>query len=358
MEINNTTETSNFMARFYKLGFDKSKMKLANFDREKITRMLNEITLIKSGNIEFSEKKLDDLVGIAKKVLYVLLPNVNLKVNKFDNELDGVQTKNKTELQEYFTKLLEDYKKGEINEELVGELLLLQYEKLSTKGSVFTVPVIKNKELDSMQGGTLKGPCILGSSIETIKKSPVYSEAIYLGAKSPNILSIGTYAHEIMHNLIDRHKASVENYYNDELIPIFMEKVVTDKVDKSPNKRAVKASEIHRLYHTRELLNKVITDDISDIEIFEAYKYIQSTLYAGILYDIYSNSSEEEKNKILLYVKNILSGNIKVNDIIDAYELSLDGPEVDKYIDKVGSYVKEFPNKTTKYEKDGKEKEE
>ena len=340
--VNGNDDSINFLTRFYKLGFDKSKMKLANFDREKITRRLNEISLIESGNIKLPEKKLSEIIQETKRILYDILNNVSLKVNKFDNEFDQNMTKNKAILYKYYHELMEEFKKGELNDSLFGELLLLKYEELSTKESVFNIPVTEDKELDSMKGGALKGPVLASTNIDILKKTPVYSEEIFLGTKSPNILSIGTYTHEIMHHLIDRHKASVENYYNDEFIPIFMEKVAIEKADKSPDKKAVKASEIHRLYHVRSLLNKLITDDKNDYETFDRYKYIQSSLYAGILYDKYSKSTKEEKNKIMLYIKNILSGNIKVNDLIEAYELTLDGPEVDEYIDKVDSYTKCF----------------
>lgn len=174
-----------------------------------------------------------------------------------------------------------------------------------------------------------------------LKKTPVFMEAILLGNKFDR-LSVGTYAREITKGLIDRHKGIVENYYNDDLISDFIEKVAVDKIDTSPDKFLVKFAEVYRLEKVKKCLNEISSNVLSNADCKECFKYVQSSLYAGELFDKYSKLDENGKNAMMERVKLILSGKLKLNDFIEEQQLTPEDEEVYAYINKVGNYVNDL----------------
>lgn len=334
-EIN---KENNFKIRFIKLGFDERKSQVAKFDRGRIKERLEQINLSDSGTIPLPSITLDEVKTETKRVLSTLYQGVGLKVDVFEDEL---QRPNQEVMNEY-KRLNALYGLGKMTSAEVTDKMLMIYKRIAKKARVFDIPVNPAEERDSMQGETVKGPLMMvGDVIAMAKKAPVYMENIYLGDRYDK-LSVGTYTHEITHVLLDRHKSVVGNYYNDEFLSIFMEKVAVDQVDKSPEKFLVKCSEVHRLADVKKLLGELDTYKEGSADYKDALKYIQSSLYAGILFDRYSKANEEQKQIILEQIKSVLNGKTKLNDFMKNQQLSLEGEEVFEYIDKVEGYTAEL----------------
>lgn len=339
--INAADAENMFKLRFVKLGFDERKSQVAAFNRDEIKKRLEQINLQESGTIPLASMTLDEVKTETRKVVSTLYQGVSLKVDVFADEL---QKPNQELINEY-KRLNTLYRLGKTTIADVTDKMLIMYKRIGKKGKVFDIPVKSVEGMDSMQGETLKGPLMMvGDAVTMAKKAPVYMESISLGNRYDK-LSIGTYAHEITHTLLDRHKGVVENYYNDEFLSIFMEKVAVDQVDASPDKFLVKCSEIHRLAHVKKLLRELDTYKKNSPDYKDSLKYIQSSLYAGILFDRYSQASDDQKQSILEQVKSVLNGKTKLNDLIRNQQLSLDGEEVFEYINKVGGYVADLNEK-------------
>lgn len=327
-----------FKLRFIKLGFDERKSQVAKFNKDRIQKRLEQISLPESGTIPLEVTTLDEVKTETKKLVSTLYQGVGLRIDLFEDE----SQKPNQELIRESQRLNMLYKLGKITIADVTNNMLKMYQRIAKKAKIFNIPIKPAEGMDSMQGQTTKGPLIMiGDTVTMAKETPIYMESIYLGDKYDK-LSIGTYMHEITHALLDRHKGVVENYYNDEFLSIFMEKVSVDQIDTSSNNFLVKCSEVYRLANVKKLLGKVDMYKESSPNYKDSLKYIQSSLYAGILFDKYSKATDVQKKAVLDQIKLVLNGKIKLNDFIKNQQLTIEGEEVFEYIDKIERYATEL----------------
>ena len=327
-----------FKLRFIKLGFDERKSQVAKFNKDRIQKRLEQISLPESGTIPLEVTTLDEVKTETKKLVSTLYQGVGLRIDLFEDE----SQKPNQELIRESQRLNMLYKLGKITIADVTNNMLKMYQRIAKKAKIFDIPIKPAEGMDSMQGQTTKGPLIMiGDTVTMAKETPIYMESIYLGDKYDK-LSIGTYMHEITHALLDRHKGVVENYYNDEFLSIFMEKVSVDQIDTSSNNFLVKCSEVYRLANVKKLLGKVDMYKESSPNYKDSLKYIQSSLYAGILFDRYSKATDVQKKAVLDQIKLVLNGKIKLNDFIKNQQLTIEGEEVFEYIDKIERYATEL----------------
>lgn len=327
-----------FNLRFIKLGFDKKKSIVAKFDKSRIQERLEQIELLNSGTILLPSITLEQVKAETNQVFSNLFQGLGLKVDTFQDELE----KPNQEVINEVEKINILFANRKITPQGIADQLLMVYKRNSKKTKVFDVPVKPLKGQDSMQAFVIKGPLLMAGDAERMAvKAPVYFESISLGEKYDQ-LSVGTYGHEITHMLLDRHKGIIGNYYNDEFLSIFMEKVCIDSVDSSSDKFFVKCAEVYRLAHLKQKLGELenYKEDTSDYK--ECIKYIQGALYAGILFDRYSKSDNNQKQEILEQVKSVFNGITKLDDFIKNQQLSLENDDVFKYIDKVADYTLEL----------------
>ena len=327
-----------FKLRFIKLGFDERKSQVAKFNKDRIQKRLEQISLPESGTIPLEVTTLDEVKTETKKLVSTLYQGVGLRIDLFEDE----SQKPNQELIRESQRLNMLYKLGKITIADVTNNMLKMYQRIAKKAKIFDIPIKPAEGMDSMQGQTTKGPLIMiGDTVTMAKETPIYMESIYLGDKYDK-LSIGTYMHEITHALLDRHKGVVENYYNDEFLSIFMEKVSVDQIDTSSNNFLVKCSEVYRLANVKKLLGKVDMYKESSPNYKDSLKYIQSSLYAGILFDKYSKATDVQKKAVLDQIKLVLNGKIKLNDFIKNQQLTIESEEVFEYIDKIERYATEL----------------
>ena len=327
-----------FKLRFIKLGFDERKSQVAKFNKDRIQKRLEQISLPESGTIPLEVTTLDEVKTETKKLVSTLYQGVGLRIDLFEDE----SQKPNQELIRESQRLNMLYKLGKITIADVTNNMLKMYQRIAKKAKIFDIPIKPAEGMDSMQGQTTKGPLIMiGDTVTMAKETPIYMESIYLGDKYDK-LSIGTYMHEITHALLDRHKGVVENYYNDEFLSIFMEIVSVDQIDTSSNNFLVKCSEVYRLANVKKLLGKVDMYKESSPNYKDSLKYIQSSLYAGILFDKYSKATDVQKKAVLDQIKLVLNGKIKLNDFIKNQQLTIEGEEVFEYIDKIERYATEL----------------
>lgn len=335
---------------------------MLNFDvdNEKEYRMRNIAYGFKYAKNEYleSEEYKRELVRIEglklPKIGTIRLPKTDLKkmqteVTKFfmntfkglDWSVTTISEKKYTELAHKITFL------GKMSGSGVQELLDSVSNLIKTdtkKGSIFSVPITLIKNHISMDGGITKFLPLLGD-VEFLKNLPISINSIYMG-DSLDRLSHGTYAHEITHGLLDRHKGVIENYNHNEMLSIFMEKVVVDNFDKTPNKKVIKTSEVYRLKHIQENIAKLSNQDpkISG----PAMQYILGGLLAGVMFDKYQNENEQGRRRMLANVKTVLAGNKTVEQLLEEEQISLDSGNLTRYVDKVEGYAIELENERVK----------
>ena len=210
----------------------------------------------------------------------------------------------------------------------------------SKKSSIFSLPIRPKKNEVSLEGKIKKYLNILDDQ-KFLEELPILNGSIELGDRFDRI-STGTYAHEVTHALLERHKGSIENYYNNEMLSIFMEKLVIDSYDRTPNKKILKASEVYRARGMQINIAKLFDKDINISGT--AMQYLLGGFTAGVMFDKYQNESSQGKRRMLGKIKETLAGKKTVEQLIEEEQISLDNGALKKYLDKVEGYSKELEN--------------
>ena len=338
-----------FWMRFFKLDFDCEKSQYSNDSSFlNILRRLSQINLSDLRRYKLEEYSLDRVVSEGRSLQDKIFNGVDTNVPSFIYELDPRENEG---LMEMYNEIDALAASDSIDEKEYVERATDYFIKNRTMKNVYDIPVEQvkaNSPLGLVDGQVLQGPCLVSAgSMEGIiafgKRVGVLNERIFLGDKT-NALSVGTYAHEITHCLIDRNKGIVENYFYDEFLPEFMEKVAIYTNDKSSNKRNLKIAEIVRLKDMQVSIIDLVRGGASVEEKYDSIKYIQSGILSGLLFDKYEKADQAGKERILSEVRDVLNGKAKVQSVIDAEQLSVDDAE--RYFKKIEGYIKELDGRT------------
>ena len=158
--------------------------------------------------------------------------------------------------------------------------------------------------------------------LEFYKMVPVTNHKIILEGPCTDKLKF-IYVHEMYHALLERNKGTVGNYFHDEMLSIFMEKVAALDLDASEELLEKKILE-RLLSMKRSIINKTRLDflDENHLNNFTAQKYIISTLCATDLFNTYKKGSNKLKKEIDGEINKVLVGNGTIEDVMDRYEVT------------------------------------
>jgi len=149
------------------------------------------------------------------------------------------------------------------------------------------------------------------------------------------------YVHEMMHALSNRHKGSIKNLLNDEVLSIFMEKIAAYDLDQSrtllDKKNLRRILQIKHNILDREILE--FRDERFSV-VLSSKTYILSALRASALFDIYLKGSQKVQNEIDKAVANVITGNDVLEDMLDHY-----GASLEKGTKVLRRQIKEYHNK-------------
>lgn len=174
---------------------------------------------------------------------------------------------------------------------------------------------------------------------------PVYHEIRLNGMTDEQKYNI--YVHEMAHALIGSRKGFIENTLNEELLPIFMEKVSASEISEYN-------FDITNLQRLLGIKNEIITyehnkfnnkkEEFSEIL---SKKYILSAVLASHLFNIYYNSNEKIKKEILNSIEDILKENCTLEDVLRKYYINTE--EGTKILEKESKiYTKKYKSYQSK----------
>lgn len=184
--------------------------------------------------------------------------------------------------------------------------------------SPYTHGLLSLQNIELYDDEFLKGINVL---IREVELSETKSEFTYL-----------CYIHEIMHMELVRLKGSVENFFNSEIISMFMEFVYAYEnsltkevfIKNVANRINYFLIELDKLYHYYHDENSGLNETNATI----CSKYIISTLKTFKLLDRYIVGSDLEKQFIMERIQEVLDGKKTLEDILKeldiTYENSLD----------------------------------
>ena len=179
----------------------------------------------------------------------------------------------------------------------------------------------------------------LSDDPEFLKHMKLFFKSIELGNKVNDMTGV-CYVHEIVHTQLESVKGIVREYYNSELLSIFMELVYAYEKgvvllrETLKNRINMFLTEFHSLYNF--LYGSDTTEDGLWHNVI-ACKYIVSTVKAFHLFSNYYLGDEIERNNILWEIQSVFSGKKKLEDILDilgiTYQNSLDERHIKTLID-------------------------
>lgn len=175
---------------------------------------------------------------------------------------------------------------------------------------------------------------------EFLKHMKIFFKSIELGHKTNDMTGV-CYVHEIVHTQLESIKGIVKDYYNSELLSIFMELVYAYEKgvvllrETLKNRINMFLTEFHSLYNF--ISSKDITEDGLWHNVI-ACKYIVSTVKAFHLFCNYYIGDDIEKNNILWEIQSVFSGRKSLEDVLDilgiTYQNSLDQSHIQTLIEK------------------------
>ena len=244
-------------------------------------------------------------------------------------------------------KLLRRVRKSHINS--FDELAEL-YNKSATYVSPYRVPIdyCGEKVID---GQTVVQFLDYGTEeqcIELYKRIQVFFRKVNL-SKMITELSPSCYVHELMHMELESQKGIIDNYYDGELLSIFMELLYAYE-----NQRLFKftlsgrLSDMFNRFHSMSLYSTGQYDLIKDedydiVKYCSSAKYVLSSLKAIQLLDMYIKGNYSVKKEILIKIQSVIDGFKQLSDAMEelnvTYESSLDSDNTKRLLNKANSMV-------------------
>lgn len=170
-----------------------------------------------------------------------------------------------------------------------------------------------------------------------IKRMPISYNKIFLQTPISEITE-SQIVHEITHTQLSHNKEVISDYSNTELLSIFLEMLNVYESKESarlmPFHNAVRLTEAHNYivlldrYHQGE--------EVPEEYIRDASVYFPSIAKAYGLLMIYINGSPYVKKEILFNIQQIFDGNLKLEDMLSIYDITIDsslsGPTLKKFL--------------------------
>ena len=170
--------------------------------------------------------------------------------------------------------------------------------------------------------GSLQNILCKVNNPEFIKQIPTVFYEIRLSA-AVSCVTASLYAHEIAHSQLKRNKQMILDMQNEEVIPIFLEKLIASQIENTGALvQKVEETRFKELYSAFLVLDNPLFASFQ--QRISASKYIVSTLKATNLFDKYINGSEKQKQIILSGIQEIFDGSKKVESFLDSQNITFE----------------------------------
>lgn len=177
----------------------------------------------------------------------------------------------------------------------------------------------------------------LSDDEEFLKKMKIFFKSIELSNKT-NCMTGVCYVHEIMHTQVESIKGIVEDFYNGELLSIFMELLYADEKDKDLFGLSIKNRIdlfFYEFYSWYLYINNNEGKNSDRFRYLISCKYIVSSLKAFHLYSRYLEESEIGKSNILWMIQNVISGITSLEEMLKKLDISYENSLNEEYVLKL-----------------------
>ena len=207
----------------------------------------------------------------------------------------------------------------------------------------FLIPI--EYDVNSIFGGSLTVQTVVTQDKsffeDLLPKLNIYFTNISM-PKTLTSVAATSYVHEITHSQLESNKGIIENYYNSEVLTIFME--FLHSYEKNPN--VFQIDIVNRIQNMLanfysmfiyESGQKNPEREYSEYDYFSDSKYLISILKAFQLFHLYETSSDSIKKYILEGIQKVFDGKITLEQFLESVDVHYSGslnPEYAKYFVK------------------------
>lgn len=191
----------------------------------------------------------------------------------------------------------------------------------------FHVPI--RYDLDSIFGGTLVVQNVVTEDTsffeQLLPRLNLYFTHISL-PKTITTITPMSYVHEITHSQLESYKGIISNYYNGELLSVFMEFLYSYETNKDVFEIDLSNRIENLLYCFYSMylyqVGKENPDrEYNEYEYFYDSQYFISILKAFQLFHLYDSSNDSIKRYILEGIQKVFDGKILLEDFLDSLDI-------------------------------------
>lgn len=157
---------------------------------------------------------------------------------------------------------------------------------------------------------------VLGDNVLGLQDEEICFNSIEL-SKSGNTLSSISYTHELMHVALLHKKGSIQDYLNNELLSIFFERLYSLY---STSKTSIYSYPI-RLNSLKNDI-KLLANSDNYYEKSISSSYIESTIKALYLYNLYYSHKDNIRKEIILSVNKVLDGSNTLEEMLNKFDIN------------------------------------
>lgn len=178
----------------------------------------------------------------------------------------------------------------------------------------------------------------------TLLDNPYFKSNMKLSFKEiilpPQIteLTESSYVNEVTHTQLAYIKGIIKNYYNSEVLSIFLETLNNYESSKQqtilPLQIALRLTELYQEIYMLEEQSKGIKEYDKE-DLIDGTKYTESILKAYGLFTEYVLGSPALKKYILNSIQNIFNGTLQLEELLDEFELTTSSVANDNRVRKV-----------------------
>ena len=175
------------------------------------------------------------------------------------------------------------------------------------------------------------------NKLSVLKRMKIYFEKINL-SKNNTIFNAAAYIHELVHTQVLKNPNTLTNFYNSEVLSIFIELVVSRTINKETFDNMMR----YRFENVYECIVDLsyVGEYVYTFDKLTQFRcYLSSSLKALHLYDIYRNSSRERRIEILSLVEDVFRNQMTVEQFLDMMHITYDNS---KDVGMVKHYVKKY----------------
>lgn len=189
----------------------------------------------------------------------------------------------------------------------------------------FELPIIEKESEDVFEGSVVE-------FFPNVAEKLVLFKGIVLRTPYTEQTSI-SYTHEIVHTQLDKSIGSINEYYNAEVLSIFLELV--HSLSFNDNEKILRLNDSHRVFEMLYAIEALLSlPKSSRDELLEKSKYLSSNLKAYNLFITYYYGSNKLRKEILRQIQTVFDENKTLEDILDIYEITYESSQDTKRLKK------------------------